>query len=115
MTTTPMKMKTYNVGDLVSFGGQYEETKEVYFSGLRKTIDPQFFNNTHETKVLVAQPHSKFRVREVNYPYYLCEKLWESGDEEIPMNAQPVYIHVNEVIPYLEEWNGVVTNKIKEA
>ena len=104
----------FKVGDEVSFNGQYEETKEVYFSGLRKKVDPQFFNETHETRILVAQPHSKFRVKEANYPYYLCEKLWEHGDEEIPVNALPVYIHINEVIPYCKEWEGTVTNKTKD-
>ena len=104
----------FKVGDEVSFNGQYEETKEVYFSGLRKKVDPQFFNETHETRILVAQPHSKFRVKEANYPYYLCEKMWEHGDEEIPVNAQPVAIHINEVIPYCKEWEGTVTNKTKD-
>jgi len=110
-----MEEMIYKVGDLISFNGQYEETKRVYFSGLRKTPNPDFPNEMHETKVLVAQPHSKFRVREANYPYYLCEKLWESGDEEIPTNAQPIPIHINEVIPYLEEWNGTVKNTVEEV
>ena len=103
----------YKTGDLISFNGQYEETKDVYFSGLRKIPDPRFRNEARETKILVTQPHSKFRVKEANYPYYLCEKLWERGDEEIPVNSQPVAIHINEVIPYLDEWNGSVVNKVK--
>lgn len=103
----------YKTGDLISFNGQYEETKDVYFSGLRKTPDPHFRNEARETKILVAQPHSKFRVKEANYPYYLCEKLWEKGDEEIPVGPLPVLIHINEVIPYLDEWNGSVKNVIK--
>ena len=109
-----METMIFKVGDEVSFNGQYEKTKEVYFSGLRKKVDPQFFNETHETRILVAQPHSKFRVREANYPYYLCEKMWEQGDEEISVNAQPVPIHINEVIPYCKEWEGTVTNKTKD-
>jgi predicted transposase YdaD len=109
-----METMIFKVGDEVSFNGQYEKTKEVYFSGLRKKVDPQFFNETHETRILVAQPHSKFRVKETNYPYYLCEKMWEHGDEEIPVNAQLVPIHINEVIPYCKEWEGTVTNKTKD-
>lgn len=109
-----METMIFKVGDEVSFNGQYEKTKEVYFSGLRKTPDPHFHNEMHETKVLVAQPHSKFRVREDNYPYYLCEKLWETGDADIPVNAQPVLIHINEIIPYCKEWEGTVTNRTKD-
>jgi hypothetical protein len=52
-------------------------------------------------------------VKEANYPYYLCEKLWEKGDEEIPVGSLPVLIHINEVIPYLDEWDGSVKNVIK--
>jgi hypothetical protein len=107
------RIHIFNVGDEVSFNGEYEETKDVYFSGLRKTPNPYFRNDTHETKVLVVHPHSKFRVREANYPYYLCEKLWESGDEEIPVNSQPVAIHINEIIPYQKEWEGTIINKCK--
>ena len=103
----------YETGDLISFNGQYQETKDVYFSGLRRTPNPYFCNDTRETKILVAQPHSKFRVKEANYPYYLCEKLWEKGDEEIPVNSYSVLIHINEVIPYLDEWDGSVKNVIK--
>ena len=106
-------MMIYKTGDLISFNGQYEETKDVYFSGLRKTPNPHFRNEAHETKILVAQPHSKFRVKEANYPYYLCEKLWEKGDEEIPVGSLPVLIHINEVIPYLDEWDGSVKNVVK--
>ena len=109
-----MENVTYKVGDYVSFDGQSSKTKEVFFSGLRKTPDPHFHNEMHETKVLVVQPHSKFRVKEFDYPYYLCEKLLETGDEEIPVNAQPVYIHMNEIVPYQEEWEGTVTNKTKD-
>jgi hypothetical protein len=109
-----MENMIYKPGDLISFNGQKEETKRVHFSGLRKTPNPHFHNDSHETKVLIAQPRSKFKVKEANYPYYLCEKLWESGDEEIPINAQPVPIHVNEVIPYLKEWEGTVINKVEE-
>jgi hypothetical protein len=106
-----METMIFNVGDYVSFNGQYEKTKNVYFSGLRDKSNPYFRNDSHETKMMVAQPHSKFRVKEANYPYYLCEKLWESGDEEIPVNARPVLIHINEVIPYCKEWEGTVVNK----
>jgi len=108
-----MEMMIYKTGDLISFNGQYEETKDVYFSGLRKTPNPHFRNEPCETKILVAQPHSKFRVKEANYPYYLCEKLLEKGDEEIPVGPLPVPIHINEVIPYLDEWDGSVKNVIK--
>jgi hypothetical protein len=108
-----MDIMIYKTGDLISFNGQYEETKDVYFSGIRRTQNPHFCNEPCETKILVAQPHSKFRVKEANYPYYLCEKLWEKGDEEIPVGSLPVLIHINEVIPYLDEWDGSVKNVIK--
>lgn len=110
-----MNEMIYKVGDYVSFNGQHLKTMEVFFSGLRRTIDPQFFNETHEIKVLVAQPHSKFRVKEFDYPYYICEKLWETGDEEIPINAQPVFIHISDIVPYQKEWEGTVTNKVEEV
>ena len=110
-----MEEMIYKHGDVVSFNGQYEKVKKVYFSGLRKTPNPHFPNDTHETKVLVSQPHSKFMVKDANYPYYLCVKMWESGDAEIPVNAQPVPIHINEVLPYCKEWEGTVTNKVEEV
>lgn len=101
-----MENMIYKPGDLISFNGQYQETKRVVFSGLCD-------NCSRKTRVLIAQPRSKFRVAKANYPYYLCEKLWEKGDEEIPVCSQPIPIHVNEVIPYLEEWNGTVINKVE--
>ncbi len=106
----------FKVGDEVSFNGQYEKTKDVYFSGIRREEerDPIWHGEGTITRILVAQPHSKFRVKEANYPYYLCEKMWEQGDEEIPVSALPVPIHINEVIPYCNEWEGTVTNKIKD-
>jgi hypothetical protein len=46
-------------------------------------------------------------------PYYLCEKLWESGDEEIPVSAGIVFIHEKEAIPYDKSFDGKVINKKK--
>jgi hypothetical protein len=109
-----MENMIYKPGDLISFNGQYQETKRVVFSGLSKAPNPIFHNVNHEIKVLVANPRSKFKVTEANYPYYMCEKIWELGDEEIPICPQPVPIHVNEVIPYLKEWEGTVINKVED-
>ena len=76
-------------------------------------INKNFPNDRHITRILVTQPHSKFRVRELHPPYYICEKLWETGDEEIPVLGGGVFIHEDEAIPYDESFDGKVINKKK--
>ena len=105
----------YKICDLISFDGSMEKTKDVYYSGIRtkKEINERFPNNTHITRILVTRPNAKFRVTKLYPPYYLCEKLWESGDEEIPVSAGIVFIHEKEAIPYDKSFDGKVINKKK--
>ena len=105
----------YKICDLISFDGSKDKTKDVYYSGVRteKEINKNFPNDRHITRVLVTQPNAKFRVTKLYPPYYLCEKLWESGDEEMPVSAGIVFIHEDEAIPYDNSFDGKVINKKK--
>ena len=105
----------YKIGDLISFDGSKDKTKDVYYSGVRteKEINKDFPNDRHITRVLVTQPNAKFRVRELHPPHYICEKLWETGDEEIPVLGGGVFIHEDEAIPYDSSFDGKVINKKK--
>ena len=105
----------YKIGDSISFDGSKDKTKNVYYSGLRGQgeTNPRFPNDRHITRILVTQPHSKFRVTELHQPYYICEKLWETGDEEIPVLGRGVFIHEDEAIPYDKVFEGTVINKKK--
>ena len=105
----------FKVGDEITFDGSIDKTKDVTYSGIRtdKEINPHFPNDKHIARLLVANPYSHFRVSEVNEPYYICDKIWESGDEEIPVLAVGVFIHKDEAIPYDKSYNGTVINKRK--
>ena len=109
-----MKMK-FKIGDEISFNGSIDHKKEVYYSGLRTEgeKDPSFPNDNHITRVLVTNPRSRFRVTGFDRPYYVCEKLWELGDEEMPILGRGIYIHEDEAVPYEKKWNGTVINKCK--
>lgn len=96
-----MKEMKFKVGDEITFDGSKDKTKDVYFRHIKDTM------------ILVAQPRSHFRVTELHPPYYICEKLWETGDEEIPVLGRGVFIHEDEAIPYDKAFEGTVTNKKK--
>ena len=104
---------TFKYGDEISFDGSIDKTKEVYYSGIRKEKerDHKWHGEGTITRILLTSPHSHFRVTDVDYPYYVCDKLWETGDEEIPVNAHGVYIHKDEAILYNKAWNGTVINE----
>ena len=105
----------FKVNDLISFDGSKDKTKNVYYSGLRGEgeTNPNFPNDRRITRILVTQPHSKFRVRELHPPHYICDKLWEIGDEEMPVLGGGVFIHEDEAIPYDKSFEGTVINKKK--
>jgi hypothetical protein len=108
------KFMSFNVGDDISFDGSIDKTKEAYYSSYRREHEKNkyFPNDSHITRILVTHPHSHYRVTSIRPPYYCCSKLWESGDEEIPINADDIYIHMNEAIAYDRSWDGTVVNKI---
>lgn len=110
-----METMTFKHGDEISFDGSIDSTKEVFYSGIRseEEKDPVWHGEGTITRVLVANPRSHFRVEGFDYPYYVCEKLWESGDEEIPVGGIGVYIHMDEAIPYDKSWEGTIINKRK--
>ena len=96
-----MKKMRFKVGDEITFDGSKDKTKDVYF------------HHINDTKILVAQPKSHFRVKELYPPYYICEKLWETGDEAIPVLGGGVFIHEDETIPYDKSFQGTVKNNVK--
>jgi len=106
----------FKVGDEITFDGSMDESKELIYSGIRtkEEINPYFPNDRHIPRTMITYPLSHYRVREIYYPYYLCEKIWERGDPEIPTGAMVVYIHEDEAIAYNLVWDGVVVNKRKE-
>lgn len=108
------KFMSFGIGDEISFDGSIDKTKEAYYSSYRREHEKNenFPNDRHITRVLLTMPHSHYRVRHIRPPYYCCEKLWESGDEEIPIGADDIYIHMNEAIAYDKSWDGTVVNKI---
>lgn len=105
---------SFNIGDEISFDGTIDKAKAAYYSSYRREDErnENFPNDMHITRILMTLPHSHYRVTDIRPPYYCCEKLWESGDEEIPVNARDVYIHMNEAIAYDKSWDGTVKNNI---
>jgi hypothetical protein len=106
----------FKVGNEITFNGSMDKSKELIYSGIRSKdeINPYFPNDRHIPRIMITYPLSHYRVREINHPYYLCEKIWESGDPEIPTGGMVVYIHEDEAIAYNLVWDGVVVNKRKE-
>ena len=107
----------FKIGDDITFDGSIDKTKEVAYSGLKtakeRMTDP-YSSEGHITRFMVLQPHSHLRVTGIwENKYYVCEKLWETGDEEIPIGGRGVLVHMDEAIPYLDSYNGTVKNKRK--
>lgn len=107
----------FKIGDDITFDGSIDKTKEVAYSGIKTEEEKKTCPNHgegHITRFMTLQPHSHLRVTGFYKSYYICEKLWESGDEEIPVGGRGILVHKNEAIPYQKEWDGTVTNKIKD-
>jgi len=108
---------SFKIGDDITFDGSIDKTKEVAYSGIKTEEEKKTCPNHgegHITRFMILQPHSHLRVTGFYKSYYICEKLWESGDEEIPVGGRGILVHKNEAIPYQKEWEGTVTNKTKD-
>ena len=107
----------FKIGDDITFDGSLDKTKEVAYSGVKTEKERRTCPNRGEgsiTRFMVIQPHSHLRVTGTwEKDYYVCQKLWESGDEEIPVLGNGILVHENEAIPYDPSYNGKVINKRK--
>jgi len=92
----------FKIGDDITFDGSMVESKELTYSGIRSTeeISLHFPNDRHIPRTMITYPLSHYTVRKIMEPYYLCEKIWERGDPEIPVGGMVVAIHKDEAIAY---------------
>lgn len=106
----------FSIGDDITFDGSIDKTKEVAYSGIKTEKEKRTCHNHgegHITRFMVLQPHCHLRVTELYEDYYVCSKLWETGDEEIPVLGNGVFVHKDEAIPYDKSYDGKVINKRK--